>query len=600
MKRQNSFKWQFAFTAFLISLVFVRVAWTDAKSVSKSLQSTSVVEKLNNEKSLSITQEILPKKNAKLKNNNFWISPYVVTLPRNIILALVPSLSQICAESLQQKGSLEDRLSGCPLLMNQMVWETGAGERIHYQDWPAEKKERLNVFFERLIRNEADLGINCPEAISTMPSGPSGQLGIYLTAEQAFNMYAAQVAHVFYVEIMREVPWSILNDSPQELEEFFASYQYHSRIMPSAQLPESYPAHINPNRDFQRPFRELTNPSLVCDPRDAKNFLRGLASSSRENLIGATDLETLKNMTWWFHRHVVHASPNHRRDYYSTNEQVAAFAYLRDRLRVREGSILSIGGCHTTTNLFYDLAKGINIPLKAVRSFQLEPDLSRPAAELGHINNVTHSGLVFHASHRDTRILLHSDYINAVTSPIFPIQESPVLRALTSTESAQLLFNQIWVTPEELARSGFNYLGLNLIRPGTGYGILSSRAYEDKPDFGYLIGYWLRSCVADNSFVHIPCLISLSGYERSFQLCSWPGLLEVYCSSPESFSRQMEINLMNNRAASMGYVYPYLRSGREYEAQMVLCAEAYGGCTQIRNRVSSILREMGNASWVNE
>ncbi len=118
-----------------------------------------------------------------------------------------------CWCQLQQHGSLEERLSGaCDYLQDEIVWETGTGERVIYRGWTDQQKDRIDELFQLLLENRRDLGLRCPDPSRNYPRNmrPGGlTANMFFTAEEAFDIYAAHVAHVFYIEATQAVPWSI-------------------------------------------------------------------------------------------------------------------------------------------------------------------------------------------------------------------------------------------------------------------------------------------------------------------------------------------------------------------------------------------------------
>jgi hypothetical protein len=195
-------------------------------------------------------------------------------------------------------ASFEELLDGCPRIGSHVVWEDCDGTRTAFDRWPAEKKARIGEIFGKLAKGERDLGLRCadPEKIKT-------GFRMYLTAPEAFDVYAAHVAHVFYVESRRLVPWSITARSGPELDELLSSDRYHSRMIPSQ---DSYPPGIRPDNAFQQPPRISDSWDTVCDPRTGFAFLSGKNASDHLSLIGRDERETLENITAWMYANVGH------------------------------------------------------------------------------------------------------------------------------------------------------------------------------------------------------------------------------------------------------------------------------------------------------
>lgn len=384
--------------------------------------------------------------------------------------------------TLWDSGTLDQRLCGHPGLRGQIIWETGTGERIPYDFWTRAQKDRLNEFFQRMIRGKPDLGMHLPDPRRNMNQRPFGSAPgtlygntrvMYLTQEEAFDSYAVHLAHVLYLEATRRVPWSIFALPPDELAQFTSSDRYQSRIVPiytphSVEEEESYyrtqgyPEHIRPNRDFQLPFRinnlESRGIGLLGDPRDGFNFMTGRNSTAGTSLLGATEEETLENLTLWFSQNIGHgrqltAPPENTIEYYVGHN------FLRDRLRREErvyvggvaSAIIAPTGCHSASNLFRDLARSVNIPILNINYNPWVPALNGGRGDIGtHF----HQGLVFRWARSDTRILFHTDEIYANGYyPFFPLDE--IGGRLSEREAKRLYFNVHWMTPSALSSYGY-------------------------------------------------------------------------------------------------------------------------------------------------
>jgi len=510
------------------------------------------------------------KDNSDLLTNKFFTSNRTISLP------------EICRRAFRNHGDLDTRLNGCPWLRDQIVWETGNGTRIAYPDWTPAQKDRLEELFQALLRGNDSLGIHCPDPRVAM----SWQTGkYYLSADEAFDIYAAHVAHVFYLEATNRVPWSVTNLPPQELEELLASYSYHSKIMPS--LETGYPPHIRAGRDFRRPFREYGADALVCDPRGGYRFIRGERSTLHRDLLGATEEETVKNLTWWFHNNVRHAGPG---EYLSREERIQ-HAYLKDRLRHRGQGVMAPAGCHAAANLFYDLAKSVNIPLKVAGFFERDPGSE---TETGHYGTTMHGGLVFRWARPGTKVLWHADLIYANFRAIFPVEEGLDTVRMREDRAKQKLFETTWLTPTELQSWGFRYFSeLPTIIPESGYGIHSRGVHEDRSDYGQLGGFWQLNCPQDVD--NIPCLEEASIYEMQFQLCPWDSYLRSYCLDEIGFRAELDDYLPVH---PMSFPLPAARSGADNFSHAARCVQAYGGCEGLNTLMSEYNRTFGTDTWV--
>ena len=91
---------------------------------------------------------------------------------------------RICLESLQQPGSLDSRLAGCGRLRSAIVWESATGESSPYDSWTVAQKSRLDEIFQALVREDADLGLSCPDPATSysLRSASDGGTSIFFTA----------------------------------------------------------------------------------------------------------------------------------------------------------------------------------------------------------------------------------------------------------------------------------------------------------------------------------------------------------------------------------------------------------------------------------
>jgi hypothetical protein len=229
----------------------------------------------------------------------------------------------------------------------------------------------------------------------------------------------------------------------------------------------------------------------VCDPRVAYEFLSGGSnSSSRTNLLGATEMETLKKLTWWFYENVAHGDA---RDAQTTAVLRTPSVFLSDRLVARSDTfytppsrplVIANAGCHSAANLFYDLAKGVNIPVLHVASTEPDRYSSFPLPRV-YIDYGRHSGLVYGwGSPATTLFLQHADDIYAQYGLIFPVDSAgrPV------AEQAATLFAATWLTPAQLTAWGYTVTNdFALQNPFSTYGNPGEREVESQ---GVLAGYW--------------------------------------------------------------------------------------------------------------
>jgi len=237
-----------------------------------------------------------------------------------------------------------------------------------------------------------------PSPNNVLPSGRA-----YFTADQAFDVYAAQVAHTIHVEVAHLVPWSIQSHPAAELDELLASSAYFARIGKSETT--GYPAGIVPGRDFQEAPENDALGELNGDPRIGYDFLGGKNSSAHRKLIAETELETLVNLTEWLRENVSHGPMDDQKAH-----RVALQRWLDERLRAPKGgkTAIAVEGCHSSSKLMVDLARSVNIPLLHARALD-----NKLLGQGGHFFNRTHGGLVYGWGGKQPRILWHTDEINA-------------------------------------------------------------------------------------------------------------------------------------------------------------------------------------------
>jgi hypothetical protein len=468
-----------------------------------------------------------------------------------------------CAAMLRRAGTLESRLAGCDDLRSEITWETATGARILYDGWSRPQKDRLNQLFQRLLDGVADLGLDCPDPAANMALRvrPDGATCMFLTANQAFDTYAAHVAHVFYLEATGAVPWSILDLPSAEMQELLSSDRYHVRILntPLASDPVPYyPAHILPLRDFQLPYRvQMTAKpiGLCCDPRMGYWFIRGMHSVSHADRLGPTDDATLANLTYWFSSNIGHGGEAVD----STPAYYIAHTYLQDRLRSEHRDwgyaawtgIFSPSGCQSASNLLHDLARSVNIPL-------LNIEMTMPGE--------VHQGLLYHWQRADARIVHHTDdlYIATTLAPFYLVHADGT--PASAAESVRSFFEVGWQLLDAMLDFGFHH--------SPSYDLSFSPAM-DCPITGVSGGGW-GSIAAAATFV----------LEKRYQLCSWRAFMEEYCAG-----RMSAADLTTGGAVLL---HPYA----DYQARAALCAAAYGMCAGLTTLKAAWDAASGTDTWV--
>ncbi len=377
-----------------------------------------------------------------------------------------------------------------------------------------------------------------------------------------------------------------------ELAELISSDRYHSRIVPSHLMSvDYYPSQIQPNRDFQLPDRAYYGVGLVSDPRIGYSFLNGMNSSARQNLIGATEEETMQNLTLWFSTNVLHGSVDIQLEYPSYC--VLNRNFLQDRLKRetisrfshRQKGIIQPWGCQSASNLFHDLARSVNIPILWVWTCEPIPDSNEYNG---------HAGLLYHWERSDARLLYHTDdiYLQQL-APFFPSvhdQNVFIERQATDRERAQTYFNTQWAPLSVLESWGFQITYEFSLLPNPHAGI----ANDDEPNLGVVACTWP------------PAERGLGGYvsyllENRYQLGTWMKYLDGYCGY---LVWRTQGNNMPTYAASpyganiQSEASSHSRPLREFEERALACITAYGGCDQLRVLVQEFWDHYGSNTWV--
>jgi hypothetical protein len=473
-------------------------------------------------------------------------------------------------------GSLQDRLMtwGCSYIVNQIVWETATGQQMPFPNWTQSQKDLLNSFFDKLMSGDPNLGIHRPyppKNLSAIPKPGVGAYVMFLTAQEAFDIYAAHVAHVFYLEATNKVPWSILNLPEIELAELLRSDRYHMRIVDSSIDHSWYPSHIQPNRDFQLPYRcfDSNNGSgLVCDPTVGFRFLHGDDSTARTNLIGQTEEETMHNLSVWCAANVGHGGD----PIDSKRWHIIMHNFLEDRLRAEhrtytdsqgnvyedDKEIFAPNGCHSVANLLHDLARSVNIPLLCVYSYQTGQYTGR------------HQGLMYHWGRNDARFLYHTDELDMNNfAPFFPIQDDGAAapQPMNEAQKKQAYFEVHWMPPTELAQWGFVNATTFDLKPNPNAG--GNAVNADLPNLG------VDGTTCPNS-------VAALTLDKMDRLGSWPLYLKYFCNNVFDYYIQKSISALSPKTLD------------QYRAHAAQCVNAYGGCSTLATQAAEFMKQEGS------
>ncbi len=435
-----------------------------------------------------------------------------------------------------RNGALSAALAGCSSLEAQIIWEDGDGTRTSYAHWPASKKARLDTLFDGIANGDSDLGLDCPDRkVNLWYDGAPVAGALFFTANQAFDAYAANVAHALYLEMNHLVPWSIFDHRRGELAEIFDSSRYYTRILANP-YSATYPPGIVPGRDFwNAASRRAAAWEAVCDPRIGYEFLSGTLrgtqySSSGERLLGPSEQETLANITWWFYQDVVHGPLTP-----APGDQLSRI-YLSDRLRPDASTrrITLTAGCHSAANLFHDLAQSVNIPLLHVAT-----------ADPGSGNSVDidanrHSGLIYGWEGGSPLTLEHVDDVYALFPSVSPTPPpgispgSPEWLAWMRT----FFFKSTWIPAATLDEWGYQGTSSDApVGPDDPYADRGSGG-AGLADQGVFAGWWPPNAAED---ANLPTR-SWGNYEFGlvFALCSWNNFVQMACQDHRIFDLQLQ------------------------------------------------------------
>jgi hypothetical protein len=491
-------------------------------------------------------------------------------------------------------------LNACPQLASHMIWQEGyyshyvwSPSAFAWANWNITQTSRLRQIYQALLRGDANLGLDCPDPTiaQQQPVDPNRAKEIYFSQNEAFDVYAAQLANAIYLEVTGSVPWSLLDYSPTELDILFNSTSLLQPIRPSQQT--YYPSYITVGTDFQETARDSNSPHYLCDPREGYRFVSGANSTSGHSLIASTPLATLVKLSSWVSLNVAHGD---LQDPHRLQQNGWGWT-LRDRLQpfTLKGWKQAVApqGCQSSSPLLAELARGVNIPLLVVGS-QTSPDTS------GNYLNRTHGGLVFGPGTPNERILWHTDELYAFVGweePWFPIQANgTAMPSLYDPLAEQARFDAVWRTPSDLSSWGFALQsGLPHVYPGAGFGVNDAGVYENRYDYGAFDGYW-KLASTDPSTTLSSTLSTVYQYERMYQLCGWH-LVNYYCTESENTF----VSWVNGETSG-GLSLPELpvhRTAYDYYARMQSCVNAYGGCANVQALANDWSNHYGSNLWRN-
>lgn len=482
---------------------------------------------------------------------------------------------------------LDNRLKHCAILRDQIIWQEPDGTKIPYESWPEEKKSRLNQFFQRLDANEASLGIQCPVASRALVSP---HYLFYYDYVEAFDVFAAHVAHVLFLEAKNLVPWKVYRMPSEEVAQLLDSENYFSIIKPSAKT--DYPSHIAAGEDYQPLGWTQSYGPMLCDPRYAFHAFSQLAYNGPqfpESVVGPDMESTLANLSVWFRNFVHHGSQT-----FSSLPETFVESYMtvasRFLLKEYDGKrrIVAFDGCHQAAGLMREIARSLNIPLLLVAA---QDSPSRPGIPFP---SRVHKGLCFRWSSPEGRCLWHLDeiYANQSDEPTFPIDAQG--QSMDAAAANLDFFRTHWVKMSELPQWGFEMVMADTI-PSAQDGDLffsTKGAEEEYENYGTFLGYWHLSDRAqalwDQDGGQTPRLeyLDLSRYMRFVHLIQTASfyLLQDPCEDiPQIRNVDLGVHMQGLRAAQPPPV-TFTISELEQKMQNVVQAygDTWGNCSHIR------------------
>lgn len=187
-------------------------------------------------------------------------------------------------------------LNTVPRIRDAIAWEGFGGTRT-YSDWSNDQKADLRTFFELAWQNR-EVGLTDPPPNAAHLSDGSFPLTV-LAESDAWPLFLSHVAQSLAVEAGGRVPWSIANESPDNLALLFDSRKTFNfelvSIMPSNEWEVSWGlwAYRIPNSfGF----------ALPCPAQMAYHFLL------HNHLIGRSALATIALTLEWCRDNLVHFS----------------------------------------------------------------------------------------------------------------------------------------------------------------------------------------------------------------------------------------------------------------------------------------------------
>jgi hypothetical protein len=394
-------------------------------------------------------------------------------------------------------------LNACPELASNLLWVDASNNDLPWSSWPPAMATRLQALYTQILAGAPFSDLACPDfrgadsarvwttTPATMP------IFIYFTAAQAQDMYLASVAHALALEVRGELPWSLLDYPPAELEPVFSA---RSLVVPVTQPPRPGGTPL-PDANYQVPLGH-DGRGFACDPRVGYDFLRGRTSSSAIDYLAGTPAEMLAAITFLATRNSVHGFP------LDFQQPIASWQFtLSERLHrgldepagTPSKWLIERVGCHSTAELIEELARSVNVPVRNLASYGYA---WTDGVDYTFRNN-SHRGLAFAWTRQcERRILPHADYANATALwPNFHAQFGP-----------RDFYDVVWRTPESYQAMTLQIDMSMPVVPITAAN--SDGSYETYFDFGRVFAvlgtdegrYWLRTAACSWDLARAYCL----------------------------------------------------------------------------------------------
>jgi hypothetical protein len=460
------------------------------------------------------------------------------------------------------RGELEIWLAQHRAIQDRIAWVTGDGARQEFANWTPAQRARIELFYQHLVAQDRDLGMHLPDADKARG---------YFTSDMAFDIFAAHVAHVVYVDAHNLVPWQIDKLPADEIDELVCSVNYFAMINPSS---ATLPAGIQARRDLQDLTENNGLEEYLSDPRIGYEFLSGKTTVKGTNLIGKDPLDTLKNMTIWLRDNVDHAEIDGK-----NGDRAKQLHWLDERLRKFPGKQQAIAniGCHSAAKLMVDLARSVNIPLLHCRSL----DASSGEDKVNFLSR-THGSLVFAWAEANPRIIWHIDDAYAREGMIcFPIDDKTGA-LLPKAQADQLYFDTCWLSPADWAKAGFVY-DIQRVYPNKGVGHDSTVPNEQRYDYGLTDGQWKGTGKA-----HLDRMFE---WYQDYVLCGAP-LLDL--AAKKVVTGQLQADLPGWQGSLKASDLPKMPSWDEFEKRAAAGLKAVGGPSRLAQLEKQAEAQRGN------